>query len=254
MSQEETNRQKLWENLTSQTWQIELPVFPEVALRRILIASEDKPLILFTPWGPPYNKNGFNFNNGPEVRTLKRLSKIAELFSTHGVSIRWKFLCADIYGTEINKLGSLDGLSRVKEDVTDKYFHALRHPASHFFRNANETFERWSEVRTKYQAAYLLLKQEYTNGKIKQLISESLLGQMTHTARLINRLDSKEEAEIMALRYLQERISEALLIEEIWHPIKISLAPRKRDEVVDMGLPRLYLIPPELQTPWLVSY
>jgi hypothetical protein len=253
MSEKEMNRMKLWELLTSEKWQVEPPVFSELALRRILVSSEDKPLVLFTPWGPPYNKEGLNLNNSPEVKSIKWLAEIAELFNAHRVSIKWIFLAANVYGTEINRLGSLNGSPRIKEEVVERYFFNLKKPIVVYIRHDAGTLETWSQIRSRYRAVYNLIQQEYTEEKVKQLISESRLKEMTRTAQLINRLNSREEAEVMAIGYLQERICEALLVEEIWHPIKISLASKKNDEVVDMELPRLYLVSKELQTPWLVN-
>lgn len=246
------NGQQLWEVLTSQGWQVEPPVFPALARTRILLSIERiprRPLNLFTPWGPPYNKRGLNLGKGPEVKTIKKVAAIAEVFVSHGVKINWIFLAADIYGTEINRLGNLDGPPRIKEEIVDKYFWNLKKSILTYIPGAR--FYWWSRLRSKYNTVYFLSQQECNDERIKQLVGEPTFKQMVRTSTLINRLSSKEESETMALRYLRERICEALIVEEIWHPIKISLAPRKNDEVVDMRLPRLYLVPKELQTPWL---
>lgn len=243
--------EKLWEILNSKEWQIYPPVNPELAQERI-ITSRDNTLQLFTPWGPPYNKDALNLREGPEIKTLKKLAEIARIFTSHKIDIQWIILGADLYGTEINRLGSLNGPPRISEEVVKRYFSNLGRALS--VRLSKSKLYLWSQIRSKYQTAYFAYQQEYDSEKIKRLIGESSLKQMVYTARLICHLNSSEEAEIMALRYVQERICEARLIEAIWHPIKISLAPRHKDEIVDMELPRLYLIPKELQTPWLAKF
>ena len=242
--------EKLWETLNSKEWQIYPPVNPELTQKRI-IASRDSALRLFTPWGPPYNKEALDLREGSEIKTLKKLAEIARLFASYEIDVQWVILGADLYGTEINRLGRLDGPPRISEEVVKRYFSNLNRAL--LVRLPQAKLYLWSQIRFEHQTAYSRYQEDYNTERIGQLIGETLLKQMTYTAKLICRLSSKEEAEIMALRYLKERISEALLVEEIWQPIKISLAPPGKDEIVDMNLPRLYLIPKELQTPWLAK-
>ena len=52
------------------------------------------------------------------------------------------------------------------------------------------------------------------------------------------------------IAYLVERAVEAMVIEKMYQPIKLSCVARHKDDKIDLDLPRLYIVPEELTAPW----
>jgi len=202
---------------------------------KILPRLGEYSVTLFTPWGPRYHweERGVAIKEGDkEIATLRYL---ADIFSeinrrAENRTFRWVFLAADLYGTGINKLPDkmvgdyFASLSIwLKELIPESelvYWSAWQGEAEHYRRIVESLFSEFGEINPK------------------------LLDRAQATA-------SKMESAGEALAYLKERAVEALLIEELLSPIKISCVERHKDDKVDLDLPRLYLLPPELTAPWM---
>lgn len=198
----------------------------------VLPRLREKEIRLFTPWGPRYRweSRGVIIQEGDkEIKTLNFLAALLDELRQNmpDKNFRWIILGADLYGTRINHLSS---------KIIPKYFDSLTWwlyqilPMVEFhlwsqFDNAAEEYRR--EARTNFD----------------NLISDTILSRAEQTARSMGRNSSAKE-------YLIERLAEAMLIERTLKPIKISCAPRYKDDDADWQLPRLYFLPECLHVPW----
>jgi len=232
----------LWDELTSAPWQVDKPIHEAGAYKRVF----DPVVTLFTPWGPPYQNRGLDIARGPEVAIIKRLVEIEKLFDGYKRRPIWHFLGADAYGTQVNQK---NGKSRVNPKTASQYFAQLE---ALLKRNLGQCyFHLWSGIRSEASPTMMSFWKELTDDFVTELVGLELLDEARETARAVNGLRHRNEAQPIAIEYLRQRIFEAEMVEELWHPIKISLAPPHKDRVVDGVLPILYLVPEELRTPWL---
>lgn len=188
---------------------------------------------LFTPWGPRYDWETRGQTILPEDRELKTLAHLASLFTELQKQMpektwEWIFLAADTYGTRVNNLPT---------QVVQEYFASLKEWLAQYLPHSE--FQLWSELETealplRNQAA------EYVRTNLPYSIRE----RAAQTAQKMGRGSNPNV-------YLEERVTEALFIEQRYSPVKISCAPRNKDDAVDVDLPRLYLLPEALQVPWL---
>ncbi len=187
---------------------------------------------LFTPWGPRYDweQRGTSVREGDrEVQTLTYLADLEATLRAGMPSKRlhWMFMGADLYGTRINPLPA---------EAVGAYFESLRAWVRRLLPDAD--FRLWSEFDAEAEPYRMSARH-----RIEELLSESVRWQAIDTARKMG-LGGDPYA------YLVERLAEAMLIEERLHPIKISCVVRRKDDGVDAALPRLYLLPSQLQAPW----
>lgn len=191
----------------------------------------DKAINFFSPWGPRYKwqVRGTTIKDGdPEVQTL---SFLADLFiemrgQMPAKKLSWIFLGADLYGTRINTLPT---------NVVADYFASLQNWLKNLIPEAE--FVLWSDLD-----ALAMSYRERARANLGELIGPNVRFRANRTAAMMK--GSADE-------YLVERLAEAMLIEDLCHPIKISLVPKSKDAEVDHHLPRLYILPEELQAPWL---
>ncbi len=194
-----------------------------------------KPLTLFSPWG--VRPEG-NFGNA-EAAALSWVQLTAEQLREYGIPNEVLIMPADVYATEIN--GFDDGL-------VDQYFNAVTEAAT----AQGFGVKPWSEIRTENQERYEEIKYWSASPQIlwrtfpKSLWYRDLLP----AAFRRNTSENEQEIKASAFAYLQERVVEAQLIDEVYSPVKVSLVSREKD-VPDGNLPRIYVIPRPNRFPWL---
>lgn len=193
-------------------------------------------ITLFTPWGPRYgwkNRGVMIAENDSEYRLLTHLAGLYDQIRNRaeGRQIDWVFLAADLYGTRINDLPA---------DIVSEYFANLERVIALVLPIAR--FEYWSDYDVTASVYRQAIKSAIESMFCQ--IDENLFKRAKTTA-------SKFQESGDPTDYLIERATEAILIEEKYHPIKISCAPRHKDDKVDLNLPRLYVVPENLMAPWL---
>lgn len=199
----------------------------------ILPRLREQNICFFTPWGPRYSwqVRGSVIREGDnEVGTLKFLRTILDEMSPRMAdkNFRWVYLGANLYGTRLN------GLPR---GVVSSYFGSLSKWLATLLPEIE--FRLWSEFD---EMAEPYRRQVYDD--FSHYMNPELLRRTALTARVMGR-GSDPKA------YLVERVAEALLIEEQLKPIKVSCVKPEKDAVVDVHLPRLYVVPEELRAPWM---
>lgn len=185
----------------------------------------------FSPWGPRYSWEARGMVIEPKDREVATLQFLAGLYGEvlRGMpskGLHWIFLCADLYGTKINDLS---------DEPVSEYFASLRSWLAEILPLAE--FRLWSEFSNQAEPC-----RELVRVNLSQIVGQSILTRAVQTSQKMGG---------NATDYLVERLAEAMLIEELYHPIKVSLAPKGKDAEVDYRLPRLYLLPEDLQAPWL---
>lgn len=199
----------------------------------VLPRLHQKEITLFTPWGPRYSweSRGSVIHEGD--KEIEVLHYLAGLFSElrqnmPDKNFRWVILGADLYGTRINGLPT---------EATTDYLSSLSQwliriiPISEFW-----LWSRFDNDAEKYR--------EEIRANFDVYVSGSLMFRAAQTARAMGRNSSAKE-------YLIERLAEAMLIESVLKPIKISCVAKYKDDCVDLDLPRLYFLPERLHAPWL---
>lgn len=188
---------------------------------------------LFTPWGPRYSwkeRGCVVQENDKEVSVLEFLANMLSDWwqNMPDKKFEWIFLGADLYGTRINGL---------PEDAVSVYFKSMEAWVSKILPEAK--FMLWSGLDPQAEKF-----RQKVSGNFDEFVSRNIMARATHTARSMGlKSDPKE--------YLIERIAEAMLIEEMFQPVKISCVARHKDDKVDWDLPRLYFLPEELHASWL---
>lgn len=213
----------------------------------VLSRLRKKVITLFTPWGFRYKyhvRDIYISKDDKEVQLLQFFAKtLRELRENmRGREWRWAFLAADSYATRIN--------GEREEICVIKYFQEL----NRWFKEImpeNTILAKWSVY--DYGESAIEYRQKVENNFSNYVSQTSFKRRLSATEKL-----NKEEIicvggriEESARAYCVERITEALWIEEMFHPIKISAARRDKDDGLDGNLPRLYIVPEKLQAPWL---
>lgn len=187
---------------------------------------------LFSPWGPRYSEARGSIINpqDKEVKVLQLMADLWEEFKQNlpGRKWRWLFLGADLYGTRINNL---------PHDRVSDYFLSLEEWISKLLPTAE--FRLWSDYDEEAEKYRLVAKEKW-----QEWVSLGIRQRAQLTAKRMGRGSNPVD-------YIVERLAEADLIEEHYHPIKMSLVSRAKDVEVDHDLPRLYFLPADLHAPWL---
>lgn len=199
----------------------------------VLPRLREQEIVLFTPWGPRYSweRRGLNINaRDKEVEVLEFLRAMLEEWKSKmpGKDFRWFFLGADRYGISINNLPS---------EAVNGYFSSLKQWLTQILPGAE--FRLWSEFDQEAEKYRRVIRASFG-----EFVDDHLLERAIQTAKAMARGGDPEE-------YLTERLAEAMLIEELLHPIKISCVARYKDDKIDWQLPRLYFLPEHLHAPWL---
>lgn len=199
----------------------------------VILRLREKDVCLFTPWGPRYSwqaRGSDILESDKEVEVLKVLQSVhSEIVRNMPCNnFRWFFLGADLYGTRLNGL---------PEDAVREYFNSLSMWLSRLLPTSE--FVLWSRLDLQAERY-----RDYVRANFDRYANPELLRRTTLTAKAMRR-GSDPKA------YLIERVSEALLIEELLKPIKVSCVMPEKDAVVDVDLPRLYFVPENLTAPWM---
>lgn len=205
----------------------------------VLPRLRERVITFFTPWGFRYNyeEQDLYINEGDrEVQLLRFFAKMLKEFQANmpDREWRWLFLAADSYATRIN--------GEIKE-VVDEYFESLY---AWFYTIMPEKkitcLSKWSLYDYSVIADE---SRKIVENNFDRYVSQTAFKRATATALKMSKTEESAKA------YCIERATEALWIEGACRPIKISAVRRDKDDGVDVDLPRLYLVPENLQAPWL---
>lgn len=223
------NAYKIWNQLTpSFTFN---PVFPEIIMARLM---NGEPLTLFVPWGVRDTaKIGQR-----ERLAMNTLESFACMLHENGVNTQIVIMPADIYALEINK--------KISPLIVSEYFTQVTDES----RNRGFIVMPWSQIRYENQTLYDQISLEMTQEHIATLISLPVRMKAYEAALRNSGFQDAASIQRSAYTYLRERICEAIIVEETLKPIKVSMAPKNKDNDVDMSLPRLYILPEKLILPW----
>lgn len=210
------------------------PVFPEKIIERVAITRmSGEPLNLFIPWGVrPEGQPKY------EQQVLDRIKTFQDSLKLRNVNAKVLLMPADLYATEVNNIDM---------KLTDDYFRLIGNLA------CDRSFEvkSWSQIRTENKETYKRRAGELTPKVIQQTIGIGKVLDAIDTARRRSGYTLRKQIENAAYAYLRERVCEAEIVESIYRPIKLSMVTKNKDNIVDRDLPRVYIIPTELQFPWL---
>lgn len=218
----------VWFNLASLIGK-EKPVFPEKIIERFyLSAYSDKPLTIFIPWG--FRPNGsFGYK---ELLAMDNIDEALFIISQRKITPKVILMPADIYATEVNGL---------PKETVNKYFLSVEQEG----KNRGYQILPWSQIRNDNLQRYKSLNKQYTVEEISQILPKFVIESAIKAA------EKRGQKKDSAFAYLRERLCEAEIIENTLKPIKISMVAKNKDESVDLNLPRFYLLPENLQFPWL---
>lgn len=224
------------------------PVQPEEIIKRIFdnrsspIAEiypgrdyDRPPLCLFIPWGVrPQGKFGY-----PEKAVLDRIKLLQTTLWQRNVNVQALIMPADLYATEVNQQVDNDQVAKYFEDVTNWAY--LRG----FF------VKPWSAIRQENIGIYQQRSTELTQEKLAQMFKPAKIDDAISAAGRRSGYKTRSDIQQAAFAYLRERVCEAEITESVYKPIKVSAVAKNKDNDVDRDLPRVYIIPEELQFPWL---
>lgn len=205
------------------------------ALGRLDLSKMKPYLTLFTPWGVrPEGKFG-----RAEATVLDRLKTMRDSLRNRGIQTKTLVMPADVYATEVNR--------QVKRRRSKEYFERVADEA----QTRGFTVESWSQLRDRNRQVYEKRADELTKRSLRELLPPQVIAEALSAARRRSGYSFPADIEDAAFRYLRERVCEAEIIEALYTPIKFSAVAKQKDNFVDRNLPRIYVIPNELQFPWL---
>lgn len=192
-------------------------------------------LNLFIPWGV---RTLGTFGDS-EIKVLDKIKILSNLLESN-CKVRNKVLImpADIYATEVNN---------INPELVNRYFSEITTEAE----NRGFEVEPWSDIRAKNRQRYEESANKLDKNEIKRILSPFIIDSAMKAAKKRSNRTSSEDIENAAFAYLRERMCEADIIEETRKPVKVSAVAKNKDNEVDRNLPRVYLIPPGEQFPWL---
>ncbi|HSX40288.1 MAG TPA: hypothetical protein VLF68_01605 [Candidatus Saccharimonadales bacterium] len=220
-----------WQELSSR--QTVPPEFPDVTLERLFQSRlRDKPLTLFVPWGVrPVGTFGQS-----EIEALETIERFSNDLQERKIDAKALIMPADLYATEVN--------NQVDVSFADAYFQIV----------TSEAFQKgfavkpWSAIRQENQETYDKLRSELNP---RAILPSGILERALKAAGRRSGYEDDKSIEAAAFAYLQERLCEAEIIENLYQPIKVSMVMKGKDAYVDRNLPRVYILPERLQFPWL---
>jgi hypothetical protein len=214
--------------------------FDDIVDKLALCRIGESELCFFSPWGPRYKiKTTEIGESSPEIATLREVKEILEGFIRYGFEIRFLVMPADTYGTDIN------GLS---ESFVNGYFNALSNVIQGIMRpltgegKLNISFVPWSRIKGENLEEYSWIKANISEMPIDNLIRDAL-----RKARIMN----PDNIDRSAKRYVEERVTEAILIGQLYDPIKLSLVKKENDAADLQSFMRVYVI--KNKAPWMSS-
>lgn len=222
-----------WQDLT--VLKVDSPVKPEVIIQRLIKSRATKEtLILFVPWG-------MRTEGQPELEkiAMRRIQSVEEKLRTRGINAQTLIMPADLYATEVN--------NQVSRETAEQYFPFITQIAI----GQGFKIKPWSEIRAENAQIYTKLAAQLTPEEIRNLLKQGVITRALDAASRRSGYFSESDIERSAFAYLRERICEAEIVEDIYKPVKVSVVSKSKDTGVDRDLPRLYIIPENLQFPWL---
>lgn len=207
------------------------PVFPERIIERLM---QPAIVTLFIPWGVAEWRN----IGTRERSAMDAIDAVRARLGCRAIANRVVLMPADLYATEVN--------GKLKADAVTAYFDSVTEEA----QDRGYTVMPWSVIRSGNNERYRQLASDLTPEKIEEMISPSVTNKAYEAAKRNSGYTDEDSIRASSFAYLRERISEAVIIEETLAPIKLSMAPKNKDNDVDMSLPRLYILPDELVLPW----
>jgi len=230
-----TSTSKVWKYLKEREIQ---PVVKQEEILSLLFTAKKKGTAIpfFSPWGPRYKKNSPIINDEDlEIKTLQEIRSLFAGIKSKGYEIDFVLMPADLYGTTINNLSSL---------FVRQYFNSLRERAvSNLGDVCTLCVKPWSAFKREREVKYITLR-EKIEAEFSTFISDAQFEKAFETAKVFNPANAYGSA----WNYCVERVIEALLIEEIYSPIKLSLVRKEKDDL-DGPLKRMYMI--KNKAPWL---
>ncbi len=214
-----------WDNQVSEFVKSVYPdikVYDAVDLNETARRMTKSEVTFFTPWGPTYR--GDSSIQPVDIKTVEYIAGLFSMFreELQGKKVNWLILAADEYGV-------MNGVPQV---AVEQYFSELKCALE---AKDNFSFVRWSEIRPLASRFVPDLTQ----------LPAAIVERASVTATKMGGASPE--------KYLQERLREASYLEYMLKPIKVSLAPPNKDLGVDGSMPRLYVVPDALQTPWLLK-
>jgi len=211
---------------------IQAPVYAEKIRERLLLSrTNDNELIVFSPWGPKYSGE---MDLIPETKTLEEVRERLK-FAQNKLKTRYLLMPADLYGTEINRLS---------ESAVKGYFERLSQLTYQILgETTSVSIKPWSEIRSENYSRYEELLRKFTAEFDSQVGEDEY-----RKAIRISKIFGSENPAESARRYCLERLIEAVLIDELFSPVKLSLVKKEKD-ILDGPLPRIYII--SNRAPWL---
>ncbi len=207
------------------------PVFPENIIRRLSQSTAT----LFIPWGV---RNDVPYITGKEREAMDQIDATKRILQKRNINANIRLMPADLYALEVNKL--------LKPKNVNAYFDQVKNEGE----KRGYTVISWSAIRSENQKTYDGLAARYTEDALRTLLPNSIIENAVRAAGKNSGATNENDIEQAAFRYLRERVCEATIVESLWQPIKLSMAAKNKDNAVDMGLPRLYVLPDYLVFPW----
>lgn len=189
---------------------------------------------LFVPWGVrPQGQFGES-----EIAVMDRIRSVQDGLKARRITTAVLLMPADVYATEVNR--------QVGRRQTQEYFMRATDAAE----ERGFEVKPWSEIRGETWG-YENRAEELTPDALREMLPPQVIEEAKGAARRRSGYVFDTDVDNAAFRYLRERVCEAELIEQKYKPIKVSAVAKNKDNYVDRDLPRLYVMPQELQFPWL---
>ena len=214
--------------------------FDDIVDKLALCRIEGSELCFFSPWGPRYKIKTTEIDeSSPEIATLREIRGILEGLISYGFKIRLLVMPADTYGTDIN------GLS---ESFVNGYFNALSNAIQNIMRpltgegKLTIDFIPWSRIKGENSEEYSRIKASISEMPIDKLMRDAL-----KKARVMNPDNINQSAK----SYVEERVTESILIGQLYDPIKLSMVKKENDAADLQNFMRIYVI--KNKAPWMSS-
>lgn len=190
---------------------------------------------LFVPWG--VKPDG---TPTLEIEILDIYQSLKDTLQGKGINAQIFIMPADIYATEIN--------NSVDAELAARYFQFITENAT----TRGFMVKPWSEIRNENMERYRHLTSLLDDKAIASVVeSPTILRKAFASAKKMSGNVTNRSIQASANAYLRERICEGIIIEEVYKPVKVGLAPKFKDDYIDGDLPRMYLFTSDKQLPWL---
>lgn len=212
--------------------------FEDIVNKLASCRIENSELCFFSPWGPRYKiKTTEIKETSAEISTLKEIEEILENFVDLGFRVRFVIMPADTYGTDINNLS---------QGFVDVYFNSLNKAVQDVMSplttsgNLVIDFTHWSRIKSENLEEYSRIRET-----LPQLPLDGLMRDALRKAKVMNPNDIDRSAS----KYVEERVTEAILIDRLYNPIKLSLVKKENDGADLQSFMRVYVI--KNKAPWM---